>query len=213
MKTDELIAMLAAGAGPVEPGAASRRLRRALAWGLPCAALLMVVFLGVRDDLREAALLPMFWFKFLFTGSVAALAFALAQRLSRPGVGLGRLPAALAAVFVALWLLGAVALGLAAPSARAEMLFGESWNSCPLNIALLSVPFFAASMWAMRGLAPTRLSLAGAAAGLLAGAAAATVYAIHCPEMQAPFLGVWYVAGMLIPVVAGALVGPKLLRW
>lgn len=213
MKTDELIAMLAAGAAPVEPGSATRRLRRSLAWSLPCAALLMVVFLGVRADMRQAVLLPMFWLKILFPLAVAALAFALAQRLSRPGVRPGRLPTAIAAVFAALWLLGAAALGGAAPSARADMLFGESWESCPFNIALLSVPFLAASMWAMKGLAPTRLSFAGAASGLLSGAAAAAVYALHCPEMQAPFLGVWYVAGMLIPTVFGALAGPRLLRW
>lgn len=173
----------------------------------------MTIFLGVRPDLREAALLPMFWLKFLFPASVAALAFAIAQRLSRPGARLGHLPAALAAVFIALWLAGAASLGMAAPSQRGEMLFGESWDSCPFNIAFLSLPLFAAAMWAMRGLAPTRLSLAGAAAGLLAGAGAAVVYALHCPEMQPPFLGVWYVAGMLIPTAAGALAGPRLLRW
>ena len=65
----------------------------------------------------------------------------------------------------------------------------------------------------MKGLAPTRLALAGAAAGLLAGAIGALVYALHCPEMEAPFLGVWYVAGMLIPAAAGALLGPIVLRW
>jgi hypothetical protein len=31
--------------------------------------------------------------------------------------------------------------------------------------------------------------------------------------MAAPFLGTWYVAGMLIPAVAGTLLGPQLLRW
>jgi len=213
VRTDDLIAMLAAGASRVEPGASSRRLRRALVWGMPCAALLMAVFLGVRPDLREAVLLPMFWLKLLFPVSVAALSFALAQRLSRPGVRMGRLPGALGSIFIALWLFGAAALGLAAPSERGEMLLGESWNSCPFNIALLSLPLFATAMWAMKGLAPTRLSMAGAAAGLLAGAAGAAVYALHCPEMQAPFLGIWYVAGMLIPTAAGALAGPKLLRW
>jgi hypothetical protein len=213
VKTDDLIAMLAAGASPVESGAATRQFRRALAWGMPIAALLMTIFLGVRPDLAEAALLPMFWLKLLFPVSVAALAFTIAQRLSRPGVQLGRLPAALAAVFIALWLAGAVSLGMATPDQRGEMLFGESWSSCPFNIAFLSVPLFAAAMWAMKGLAPTRLSHAGAAAGLLAGAGAAAVYALHCPEMQPPFLGVWYVAGMLIPTAAGALAGPRLLRW
>ena len=65
----------------------------------------------------------------------------------------------------------------------------------------------------MKGLAPTRLRLAGAAAGFAAGAIGALVYTLHCPELDAPFLAVWYVSGMLIPTVVGAFVGPRLLRW
>jgi len=53
----------------------------------------------------------------------------------------------------------------------------------------------------------------GAAAGLLAGAAGALIYALHCPEMDAPFLAIWYLPGMLIPTAAGTLLGPRLLRW
>ena len=213
MKTDELISMLAAGAAPVESGTARRRLRRALLWGFPGAALLMFMVFGVRPDLGQAAALPMFWVKLLFPAGVAALSFALAQRLARPGVRLGKLPAALIALFAIVWVMGAAALGMAAPADRGELLFGDTWDSCPFNIALLSLPLFVASMWAMKGLAPTRPALAGAVAGLLSGAAAAVVYALHCPEMQAPFLGVWYVAGMLIPGAAGTVLGVKLLRW
>jgi hypothetical protein len=65
----------------------------------------------------------------------------------------------------------------------------------------------------MKGLAPTRLRLAGAAAGFVAGATGTLVYCVHCPEMAAPFLGFWYVLGMLIPTTVGALLGNRLLRW
>jgi hypothetical protein len=65
----------------------------------------------------------------------------------------------------------------------------------------------------MKGLAPTRLRLAGAAAGLLAGTTGALVYCLHCPELEAPFLGFWYLLGMLIPTAVGALLGSRLLRW
>jgi hypothetical protein len=65
----------------------------------------------------------------------------------------------------------------------------------------------------MKGLAPTRLALAGAAAGLLSGSIGAAVYALHCPEMAPPFLGIWYLAGMLIPAAAGMVAGPRVLRW
>jgi hypothetical protein len=39
------------------------------------------------------------------------------------------------------------------------------------------------------------------------------VYTLHCPELAAPFLGLWYVLGMLLPALAGAALGPWLLRW
>jgi hypothetical protein len=62
-------------------------------------------------------------------------------------------------------------------------------------------------------MAPTRLRLAGAAAGFAAGAVGALVYSVHCPELAAPFLGVWYLLGILIPTAVGALLGPRLLHW
>ena len=55
--------------------------------------------------------------------------------------------------------------------------------------------------------------LDSAAAARFAGAAAAFAYAFHCPEMQAPFLAVWYVLGMLIPAAVGAALGQRMLRW
>jgi len=80
-------------------------------------------------------------------------------------------------------------------------------------IALLSIPVFVASIWAMKGLAPTQPRFAGFAAGLLAGATAALVYCFHCPESAAPFIGIWYTLGIFIPAVIGAAIGPRLLCW
>jgi hypothetical protein len=213
MKTDELITMLARGADPVAPGAVRYRYSAALGWGAFGATLMMAILLGVRADLAQAAWLPMFWVKLAFPAALFAAALAAVLRLSRPGVSLGRAPAAIAAPILAMWLLGAVALLAAAPGERRELVLGFSAASCQFVIALLSLPWFGAALWAMKGLAPTRLALAGAAAGLLAGAGGALVYALYCPEMAAPFLAIWYLLGMLIPAAAGALLGPRLLRW
>ena len=213
MRTDELVTMLAAGAGAVEAGATARRYTAALGWGAFGATLLMAIVLGVRPDLAEAARLPMFWVKLAFPASVAAGALYAAARLSQPGVQLARVPAALAAPVLAMWLLAALVLATAAAGEREELIFGGSWSACPLFIALLSLPVFAAALWAMKGLAPTRLALSGAAAGLLAGSVGALIYALYCTEMAAPFLALWYLLGMLIPTAAGAAIGPRLLRW
>lgn len=213
MKTDDLIAMLANDAGAVEPNAVGRRYRSALIWGSLSAILLMAILLGVRQDIDDAARQPMFWIKLAFPASLAFGSLLAAVRLSRPGAQLGWVPAALAAPVVAMWLLAIFALMDATPAKRLDLVLGVSWKQCVFYIAILSLPVFVAATWAMKGLAPTRLVLAGAATGLLSGAIGALVFALYCIEMAAPFLGVWYVAGMLIPAAVGALIGPFVLRW
>ncbi|MBP8295838.1 MAG: DUF1109 domain-containing protein [Burkholderiales bacterium] len=213
MKTDDLVAMLAASAEPVVPRATARRYGAALGWGAFGSLLIMALLLGVRPDLGQAAQLPMFWIKLAFPLSLAAAALAASTRLSRPGVRLGGVPLALALPVLAIWAMAVWTLAGAAPDARADLVLGSTWRLCPIFVAVVSIPSFIAAMWAMRGLAPTRLALAGAAAGLLAGAIGAAIYALHCDEMQAPFLAVWYVLGMLVPTASGALLGPRLLRW
>lgn len=213
MKTDDLVTMLAIGAGPVAPRATARRYTTALCWGALGATLLMVSLLGVRADLADASRLPMFWVKLAFPACLAVAAMHATARLSRPGVRLGRVPWALVAPVFAMWLLAALALIDAPASERHDLFFGKTASVCPLLIAMLSLPTFVGAMWAMKGLAPTQPALAGACAGLLAGAVGTVVYALHCPEMHAPFLATWYLLGMLIPATAGAFIGPRLLRW
>ena len=213
MKTDELITMLAAGAAPVEPRATQRRYLSALGWGAFGSTLLMAMLLGVRPDLAAAARLPLFWVKLAFPALLCGAALYAATRLSRPGMRAPHAPFLLAAPVAAIGALAVGSLLGATGAERQALIFGESWQECPISITLLALPAFAAALWAMKGLAPTRPAQAGAATGLLAGAMGALVYALHCPEMAAPFLAVWYLLGMLIPAAAGALLGPWLLRW
>ena len=213
MKTEELIAMLASGAEAAEPHALQRRYVTALGWGAFGTTLLMAILLGVRPDLAAATQVPMVWVKRACPAALLAGSLVAVLRLSRPGARLAYAPAAIAAPVLAMWLLAAIVLLGAAPGERGELILGISAASCPFTIALLSVPLFIAALWAMKGLAPTRLALAGAFAGLLAGAGGALIYALHCPEMESPFLAVWYLLGMLIPTAVGAMLGPRLLRW
>ena len=213
MKTDELVAMLAQGAGAVRQGVPERRHALALGGGGLAAAVLMATLFGVRPTLAQDAAFGMFWVKLAFVATVAAAGAAAVLRLSRPGGRLAILPWITAAPFLAIGLLAAIDLAPAGPETRASLLLGQTWQACSFRIAALSAPVFAALLWAMRGLAPTRLRLAGAAAGLCAGAVGALAYTFHCPELAAPFLAIWYAAGMLLPAIAGALIGPAVLRW
>lgn len=213
MKTDELISLLAAAAEPVDRHVLARRLLLALLAGMLGALLMTVAIYGVRSDLAEVARTPLFWAKLALPTSLGILALWLTQRLARPGVRGGALWGWLGLPLLLVWLGAAVSLAGAPVEARADLIFGRTWRTCALNIALLSAPVFAAVFWALRGLAPTRLRQAGAAGGLLAGSTATLVYCLHCPEMGVPFWGLWYLLGMLLPTVIGALAGPRLLRW
>jgi len=212
MKTDDLIAMLARDGGAVPPRVWRQRYLLALAAGLAGAMLLMLPLLGIRPDIAAAVYLPMFWVKLAFPAALAAGALLAALRLSRPGIALGRAGALLAAPVLAIWVLAALAL-LRTPEDAAMLVWGETWAACLLNVPLLSVPAFIALFMVMKTLAPVRPAAAGAAAGLLAGALSAVIYSLHCPELAAPFIGLWYLLGMLIPAAAGAAIGPRLLRW
>lgn len=213
MNTNELINMLASNAPAVDRGIVARRFGTAVVIGLLLALLMLLTFFGIRPDIDEIAATPLFWAKLALPATLLGGALLVTTRLARPGMAVGSGWATLAAPVVTVWL---VALGLllsVSANSRWALVLGETWRVCPLNIALLSIPTFLCVFWAIRGLAPTRLRLAGGAGGLLAGSMATLAYSLHCPEMSVAFWAVWYVLGMLIPTVIGALLGPRLLRW
>ena len=78
---------------------------------------------------------------------------------------------------------------------------------------MLSLPLLIGAFWVLRGLAPTRLTLAGTAAGLAAGALGSLVYSFHCTESAMPFVAIWYTLGVLVPGLIGAIAGRFVLRW
>ncbi|QRF55060.1 MULTISPECIES: DUF1109 domain-containing protein [Variovorax] len=213
MKTDDLVAMLAAGPVAVPRQAASRRLGLALAIGAPLSLAILLVEYGPRRDLLQALFWPMFWVKLLFPLAIAGAAFVMVQRLARPGVPVRRAWIGAVLPVLAVWALAVVAWFDTPMEGRMPSLMGQSWRICALSIAVMALPVFVGAMAALRSLAPTRPALAGAAAGALAGGVGAAVYALHCMELTAPFLAVWYVSGIAVPVLVGALLGPRLLRW
>lgn len=213
MKTDDFISLLATGVTPVDRHASTKRFSIAVLIGAACATLIMATLLGIRRDLAEVALTPLFWAKIALPLCLVIGSLWMSMRLARPGMRAGGSGWLIAAPVAAVWLAAAYVL-IAAPSdARLALVLGTTWRVCPLLIAMLSVPGFVAVFWALRGLAPTRLAVSGAAGGLLAGSTATLAYCLHCPEMGIPFWGAWYLLGMLVPTVIGALLGPRLLRW
>jgi hypothetical protein len=213
MDTDALIRALATGDVAVDPSIRTRRWLAGLAIGVVLAVAIMATVFGIRWEMTAQAGEPMLWIKFAYVGALSIGALALAARLGRPGARLRSVATLALAPFAVMWILAAFALGDADAARRRALMLGQTWTTCGLNIALIASPVFVALLWILRGLAPTRLALAGGGAGFAAGAVGAFVYAFHCPELAAPFLGLWYAVGIAIPAAIGAIVGPRVLRW
>jgi hypothetical protein len=213
MKTDALIDLLATGAGPAQRYPVARRFGVAVAIGAAAGFAVLFATLGINPALADFVLLPAFSIKMIFAAALTLSGFLASVRLARPGVAVGNAKWFAALTVAALWALALVVIAHAEPGARAQLVLGNSWSVCPFRIALLSAPMLAAGIWAMRGLAPTNQRLAGAALGLFSGALGACIYGLHCPELAAPFLAIWYVAGILIPTLVGLVIGRPLLRW
>lgn len=213
MRTTDLILRLANNLSPIESHFTSKRLNRALSVGLAGNTALLVVLYGIRSDMPELLLTTMFWIRLAFPVAALVTALNLAERLARPGATV-RLAWFAAALPIITTLFGAAFVLLATPPGyRLQLMLGTTWRVTTANIVLLSLPSLAAVLHAMKGLAPTRLVLAGAGAGLLAGAQGLLVYSLYCSEMSVPFWGIWYVLGILITAGLGAVLAPLYLRW
>lgn len=213
MNTDDLIRHLVSNTRPVARNSVARRLAMGVVVGGIASALLILASIGVRPDLGAALQGASFWMKWGYTFSLSIAALMTTAQLARPDSGQLRGLWALAIPVVLLAAVGLLELARTPPSQWPAMWLGHSWKSCPWLVLSLSAPIFGGLLWSFRRLAPTRLRAAGAAAGLSAGAFAATVYCIHCPEVSAIFVLTWYSLGILLATLLGMLVGPRLLRW
>jgi hypothetical protein len=213
MNTEQLIRSLAQDLPPVRPHAVVWRIVFGILGGGVITGALAVAVLGIRPDLPAALRGFSFWMKWGYTASLGIAAVAAAAHLARPT---GRSLRLLWVLVVPVLLLGGIGIGeLARTPARdwLAMWLGYSWKVCPWLVLTLAIPIFIGLLWSFRALAPTRLRAAGATAGLAAGAWAATIYCLHCPEVSAIFVLTWYSLGILLAAALGAVLGPRLLRW
>ena len=211
--TDELISRLSDELEPTPKRAIPRRLAAGLIAGAIIAAIAMLLWLGLRPDLAEAVFGMMYWWKFAYSAAFAGLAFWAAARLARPGGSMRQPMIALFGLIVLAGTMGIAQLIIMPSDMSRQLVMGSTALLCPFYIAALAIPIYAATILVMRRLAPTNLPGAGLAAGLLAGRAAAWIYAFHCTESGMAFVAIWYTTGILIAAVAGAIVGRWALRW
>lgn len=197
----------------VPQGLVSRRLGQALLLALPVigghhGAGLWHAARPARGALADVLV------KLLFPLAVAVAGLVAVHRLARPGVAVGA--AAVAAVVPVLLLCEPWRpwCGGAPRPERARAVVGARPGVPVCSASADGRALLLAVLWVLKGMAPTRPAWAGAAAGALAGGGGAAVYALHCPELAAPFLAVWYVAGIGAGLrLRGHWQGHAHLRW
>lgn len=216
MKTDELITLLGASfeSEPAKNSRMTWRIGLAAAFGAAVAFCLILLTLGARPDLLQGQALFFFLIKVGFATTVGGLALWYLGKLARPGgekkVHLG----VAASPFAAIVLLAVLSLALAPPGHWHTMVTGQMWLECLLSIPVIAIVPFATLMWVVRRIgAPTDLVRTGAMVGLAAGSVSATGYAFHCMDDTVPFIALWHGGTIALCTVAGALLGPRLLRW
>jgi hypothetical protein len=213
MRTEDLIEGLVADHA-LQPG--PRPMRRnllvAIIAGFAGSLALLLITLGVRPDITAALATWRFDLKWVVTLMLAIAATRVALQLSKPTA---KLPyAARSLLLPAMVLIAAVISELVTiPSSDWLDRMGANGFMCVANILFLSVLPFAALLLALREGAPASPAYAGMAAGLLAGALAATAYVLHCTEDSPLFVAVWYMLAISLVMLVGLFLGRHVLRW
>jgi hypothetical protein len=214
MKTNDLISMLAKEPATLAPSREMPKVNGAIALGMVGSLLLMLLWLGINPTLgADASTEPMFWGKLLYGAALAASLGVAVWQLGMPGRSANRALWASLGVVALMIAVGVYTLFETAAEQRVDLALGVSWAQCPVYVTMLSIPVFFATLYGLKKLAPTRLTLAGFVAGAFSGAVGAFVYALYCTEYDAAFVAIWYTLGVAVPAVIGAIIGRWVLRW
>jgi hypothetical protein len=214
MRTDELINTLVADhAAQPGPKPVGHGLVMAIIGGLAISSALFSLTLRVRPDFISALGTWRYDMKLDVNLVLMIAATWVALRLSSPTTTPRTAMRAL--TVPVLLLLAAVLYELVTVSVSEwpSRAMGVNGMMCFANIIFLSVFPLTTTMYALRQGAPMSPALAGAAAGLLAGALGATVFAMHCTNDSPLFVAIWYVLAISLMSMFGLVIGRHALRW
>lgn len=200
MRTEQLIDDLTKNAEPVSANRVPMRLAAALVVGAVAVIALQLQTIGIRQDAAMA------WASIAAKlAGIAALSVAwlwLLRQLATPG----NAPRTQ-------WL---IALGAAASVGLLALFTPFTLNGlwgCVSQVTLLSLPALLALGVGLRWCAPTKPTETGLAAGILAGALAASGYSLGCMTDDPSLVAFRYGIAILICGVIGAFAGRFALRW
>ena len=214
MNTDHLIDILAIDVPPVRPGLMRNEMIAVLAAGAGIALISMLALFGMpMQALAEPFLGVRLLILAVMTAFIVAGAMCLLEvtRPEKPRL----LPLIGVGVLLALLLCGGIgALLLTSPAERGQMLLGSQWRQCLERFPVVALPPIAMLIWYVRRrTAPTHLRLSGAIMGGLV--ASVSVFMLVCcvPVASLPLIALGFGGVIALFAAAGALLGPRLLRW
>lgn len=210
---DDLIDDLAGELKPVRP----RRLARGSLWvagGWIAGAGALLGLVGPRHDLADGAMMPplpllAFW---LIVALGCAAAWS-ALRMGLPGVGRdysGWRWAGLAALALPL---SALAMAFSDGHAAIDAAHPENGLHCLAQGMLAGLGVGGALFAWLKGGAPTSPTRAGWVIGIAAGAAGATIVALHCPSNDMMHIALWHGLAVVLSGIFGRAVLAPRLRW
>ena len=189
MKTDDLIRALSADRQPSGP-APALALALAGAVGFVLSVLLFLWLVPLRPNLGEAMRSFPFMLKPVEMGILVVVSAIAVLRLAQPGASIGRLlwvaalVPAIMVVALGFEMASVPRVGVARPAGRRALVCLRAEHG-----ADVAADHGGACWSGLRFGAPTRPTLAGAGAGLLGGAVAASIYISHCPDDFADLRG------------------------
>lgn len=195
MRTEDLITVLGR-----DPTLAPPRLVLRLVASVAVSLILLLIFWGAREDMASAIGNPLVLTKFALAATLAALLLFIQRRDTALWPALVPALAALVLFIVTL-----------PHENRLAAISGNTLLACLVSIPLLALPVGIGLFIGLRHTIITRPARAGWLAGLIAGALATTLYALHCTEDAPAFYVLWYSAGILITGSVGRWLGPRVL--
>ncbi|HET6527102.1 DUF1109 domain-containing protein [Sphingopyxis sp.] len=209
---DDLIDELAGDLTPVRP----RRVARGSAWvavGWVAGAAALLLLFGLREDLAVRGMPPLSMLAFWLTAATGLAATWSALRMGLPGVGRDY-SGWRWAVGASLSLpLAALAACIADGHAAMEAVRDGFGLRCLMQGVASGFGVGAALFFWLKAGAPTSPARAGWVIGIAAGAAGATIVALHCASDDVVHIALWHGAAVLLSAVAGRLILPRFLRW
>lgn len=210
---DEFVTELSAQAPKGGENAAALRLAIGLALGVAGAGVLLVIFDAVAGSGAHAIDFDTPVWKIAYSLALAFSALMVTLQFASPETRASRRHLLAFAPVMMMAMIAMTELFTSPPETWLRLMFGYGVSSCVTTIFIISPPIFAGMFWAFRRFAATDYKTAGAAIGALSGALAGALYAAVSGDTPACFVFIWYSVSVAATAFAGALAGPRFLRW